>query len=99
MVEFSVVMLSSLFQEGKENSEQIVANLLSKTDAQALYASIRLNSISKLRQLLESSEERREDLLEYIQKVRFPPLSSTFLHVAARRGTVEVLEVSVHVLC
>ncbi|EFO25095.1 hypothetical protein LOAG_03392 [Loa loa] len=77
-----------------ENSkqEEAVVNLLSKANAQALYASIRLNSISKLHQLLESCEERKEDFLKYIREMRFPPASSTFLHVAARRGAVEILE-------
>lgn len=75
-----------------------MANLLSKINAQALYAAIRLNSISKLHQLLESNEERKEDFLKYIREMRFPPASSTFLHVVARRGTVEILEVRVHIL-
>ncbi|VBB27515.1 unnamed protein product [Acanthocheilonema viteae] len=81
-------------EEEKENSEQeeTTVNLLSKTNAQALYASIRLNSVSKLRQLLESNEEKKEDFLKYIREMTFPPVSSTFLHVAARRGTVEILK-------
>uniref|UniRef100_A0A0R3RFW0 ANK_REP_REGION domain-containing protein n=1 Tax=Elaeophora elaphi TaxID=1147741 RepID=A0A0R3RFW0_9BILA len=78
----------------KENSErsEAVVNLLSKANAQTLYASIRSNSIAKLHQLLESNEEREEDLLKYIREMRFPPASSTFLHIAARRGTVEILK-------
>ncbi|EJW73705.1 hypothetical protein WUBG_15385, partial [Wuchereria bancrofti] len=80
--------------EGKKNSKQCgaVVNVLSDVNVQALYASIRLNSVSKLHQLLESNEERKEKFLKYIREVRFPPTSSTFLHVVARRGAVEIME-------
>lgn len=73
-----------------------VDNLLSKVDAQALYSAIRSNSISKLHQLVENCEERKEDILKYIREMRFS--SSSFLHVVAGRGTVEILEVSALIL-
>ncbi|VDK75229.1 unnamed protein product [Litomosoides sigmodontis] len=77
--------------EHRGNSEQIVADVLNRTDVQALYTAIRLNSISQLHQLLESSGERKGDFLKYIREMRFPPSSSTFLHIVARRGLVEIL--------
>ncbi|KAK6101044.1 hypothetical protein QQG55_3075 [Brugia pahangi] len=84
----------NISNQGKQNSEQCeaVVNVLSDVNVQALYASIRLNSVSKLHQLLESNEERKEEFLKYIREVRFPPTSSTFLHVVARRGAVEIME-------
>ncbi|OZC06575.1 hypothetical protein X798_06441 [Onchocerca flexuosa] len=79
-------------EEKDLGQQEIMVNLLSKVDAQALYSCIRLNSISKLHQLFESNKERKEDFLKYIREMRFPPASSTFLHIVARRGTVEILE-------
>ncbi|VDK68233.1 unnamed protein product, partial [Onchocerca ochengi] len=79
-------------EEKDLEQQEIMVNFLNKVNAQALYSCIRLNSISKLHQLLESGKERKEDLLKYIREMRFPPASSTFLHIVARRGTVEILE-------
>uniref|UniRef100_A0A0R3QK82 ANK_REP_REGION domain-containing protein n=1 Tax=Brugia timori TaxID=42155 RepID=A0A0R3QK82_9BILA len=87
-------VVMNISNQRKQNSEQCeaVVNVLSDVNVQALYASIRLNSVSKLHQLLESNEESKEEFLKYIREVRFPPTSSTFLHVVARRGAVEIME-------
>ncbi|VDM99224.1 unnamed protein product [Thelazia callipaeda] len=66
--------------------------ILDKVDAQAVYCAIRLNSVPKLRQLLEMNKDRIDDFLKYIREIRFPPAESTFLHIASIRGTVEILE-------
>ncbi|MCP9258894.1 Protein vms-1 [Dirofilaria immitis] len=86
-------LLINISNEEKTNLEQheTVVDLLSKANSQALYACIRLNSISKLRQLLENSKDKKEDFLKYIREMKFPPVSSTFLHIVARKGAVEIL--------
>ncbi|VDO64412.1 unnamed protein product [Onchocerca flexuosa] len=99
MKQQQIETLRNIPKEEKDLGQQeIMVNLLSKVDAQALYSCIRLNSISKLHQLFESNKERKEDFLKYIREMRFPPASSTFLHIVARRGTVEILEVRIHIL-
>lgn len=64
---------------------------VSKTEAQAIYSAVRLNSVSELHQVLDNAQDRQEDLLKYIRDANFPPAASTFLHIASRRGTVEIL--------
>ncbi|VDK31522.1 unnamed protein product [Gongylonema pulchrum] len=65
--------------------------ILNSSEIQSIYGAVRLNSVSALRQLLDDNEAKKENLLKYIRENKFPPDGSTLLHLASRRGFVEII--------
>uniref|UniRef100_A0A0N5AJ68 isopentenyl-diphosphate Delta-isomerase n=1 Tax=Syphacia muris TaxID=451379 RepID=A0A0N5AJ68_9BILA len=80
-------------REDKQAScEKVESDFLSDKEKEAIYLSIRTNSLSDFHHLIDSNNNKHEKIINYLMSSRFSPEGSSFLHIAAQNGATDIIK-------
>lgn len=91
-------------EEDFKSVAQTIANFdeagcLTEEQKQTIYFAVRTDSLEKLREILVTNSDKRLKIIDYLQFAHFSPDGSSFLHIAARRESRNVLMELLHLGC